>query len=178
MTSGTYTRGISIYNNTGELNLVLENCEISASYYALNVASANKKVNVSVKNSVLTGWCAAQTWSAGSKFVFEGCTLIGNNDKGYNAEGWNDYATFVINSDASGSELTFTSCRIEANQTTGNDQDLISIRPTGSKVTLDGCTYFANSAEIEDESLGDFLKIYSVAADLVLVIDGETIPIG
>ena len=41
------------------------------------------------------------------KATFENCTLIGNNDKTYNAEGWNDFATIVINEDAMNAELTF-----------------------------------------------------------------------
>ena len=172
--TGTYTRGVSVYGNT-DVTVVVDNSSVSANYYALNIASDNDSVDVVVKNTTLTGWCAFQTWSAGTKATFENCTLIGNNDKTYNADGWNDFATVVINSDASNTALTFKNCRIEANQTTGNKQYLLSVRADNAKVTLDGCTFFDNGTEIADEHLGQYLNIYH--ADLVLTIDGEVIAI-
>ena len=175
-TSGTYTRGISVYG-TQNVTIVVDNSSVSANYYALNIASANENVKVVVKNTTLTGWCAFQTWSAGTRATFENCTLIGLNDKTYNADGWNNFATIVINTDASNTDLTFKNCRIEANQTTGNKQYLMSVRASGAKVTMDGCTFFANGTEIADEDLGNYLNIYSVASDLVLTIDGSVIPI-
>ena len=175
-TTGTYTRGVSVYG-TQNVTIVADNSSVSANYYALNIASANDNVKAVIKNTTLTGWCAFQTWSAGTKATFENCTLIGNNDKGYNADGWNNFATVVINEGTTGVELTFNNCRIEANQTTGNKQYLLSVRASGAKVTLNNCTFFANEAEIADEDLGSYLNIYSAASDLVLTIDGEAIPI-
>ena len=176
-TSGTYTRGISVYG-TQNVTIVVDNSSVSANYYALNIASANENVKVVVKNTTLTGWCAFQTWSAGTKATFENCTLIGNNDKTYNADGWNNFATVVINENTTNVELTFKDCRIEANQTTGNNQYLMSVRASGAKVTMDGCTFFANGTEIADEDLGNYLNIYPEARDLVLTIDGSVITIG
>ena len=176
-TSGTYTRGISVYG-TQNVTIVVDNSSVSANYYAINIASANENVKVVVKNTTLTGWCAFQTWSAGTKATFENCTLIGNNDKTYNADGWNNFATVVINENTTNVELTFKDCRIEANQTTGNKQYLMSVRASGAKVTMDGCTFFANDTEIADDDLGNYLNIYPAASDLVLTIDGLVIPIG
>ena len=176
-TSGTYTRGISVYG-TQNVTIVVDNSSVSANYYALNIASANENVKVVVKNTTITGWCAFQTWSAGTRATFENCTLIGLNDKTYNADGWNNFATVVINENTTNVELTFKDCRIEANQTTGNKQYLMSVRASGAKVTMDGCTFFANGTEIADEDLGNYLNIYPVARDLVLTIDGSVIPIG
>ena len=172
--TGTYTRGVSVYANT-DVTIVVDNSSVSASYYALNIASENDNVDVVVKNSTIEGWCAFQTWSAVTKATFENCTLIGLNDKGYNADGWNDFATIVINQDTADVELTFKNCRIEANQTTGNDQNILSVRAHNAKVTFDGCTFFADGAEIADEDLGNYFGIYY--ADLVLTIDGEVIPL-
>ena len=170
-TTGAYTRGVSVYGNT-DVTIVADNSSVSANYYALNIASANDNVKAVIKNTTLTGWCAFQTWSAGTKATFENCTLIGNNDKTYNADGWNNFATVVINEDTTNVELSFKDCRIEANQTTGNKQYLMSVRASGAKVTMDGCTFFANGTEIADEDLGNYLNIYSMASDLVLTIDG------
>ena len=48
----------------------------------------------------------------------------------------------------------------------------MSVRASGAKVTMDGCTFFANGTEIADEELGNYLNIYSAASDLVLTING------
>lgn len=173
-TTGTYTRGVSVYG-TQNVTIVADNSSVSANYYALNIASANDNVKAVIKNTTLIGWCAFQTWSVGTKATFENCTLIGNNTFSYSS--WNNFATVVINEGTTNVELTFKNCRIEANQTTGNKQYLMSVRASGAKVTMDGCTFFANGTEIADEDLGNYLNIYSVASDLVLTIDGMVIPI-
>ena len=169
-TSGTYTRGISVYSNSN-VTIIADNSSISASYYALNIASENDNVNVVIKNTTLTGWCAFQTWSAGTRATFENCTLIGLNDKTYNADGWNNFATVVINKDTTNVELTFKDCRIEANQTTGNTQYLFSIRAAGAKITLDNCTYFANGTEIANADLRGYISLYPVASDALIIIE-------
>ena len=135
-TQGTYTRGISIYD-VPKVKVVMDNCSLSANYYAINLASAAPNAEIVVKNTTLTGWCAFQTHSPYSNVTFENCTLIGLNDKGFNADGWNDFATVVVNGysegnpdpdGAHGGTFTFKNCRIEANQTTGNTQYLLSVR--------------------------------------------------
>ena len=167
-------RCISIYGNNN-VELVLDDCTATANKYAINIAGSNTNVDVTIKNSEITGWCAFQTWSAGTKATFENCTLVGNNTFVYNADGWNNFATIVINTDAPNTELTFTNCRFEANQTTGNKQYLLSVRAPGAKVTLTGCSYYADRAEIED--LSPYLTVYPEATDLQLTIDGNLITI-
>ena len=176
-TSGTYTRGISAYNNSGKLYIELNNCELSANYYAMNIAGGNNDVEVVVRDSTLTGWCAAQSWSIGSKFTFENCILIGTNDKSYNADGWNNFATIVINADAKENEFTFNKCIFKANQTTGNKQYLMSVRSSGNKVTLEDCKYFADGSELTLDTAFNYFNLYSVAIDLILTIDGDIIPL-
>ena len=177
-TTGTYTRGVSVYGNT-DVTIVADNSSVSANYYALNIASANTNVKATIRNTTLTGWCAFQTFSAGTKATFENCTLIGNNDKTYNADGWNDFATVVINVDTTDVELTFKNCHIEANQTTGNKQYLISIRAAGAEVTMDGCTFFAGGTEIASDALKNYIDVYSPQADdFNMSIDGRTLTAG
>ena len=176
-TSGTYTRGVSVYDND-DITIVIDDCSLSANYYALNIAGANDNAEVVVKNSTIVGWAAFQTWSSGTKATFENCTIIGNNDKGYNADGWNDFATVVVNTDTTDVELTFKNCRIEANQTTGNNQYLLSIRSERTKVTFTNCTYFANGSEITGDALGNYVSVYSPeAVDFVFTVDGTVIPL-
>ena len=137
-TSGSYTRGISVYRNK-EVTISIDGCEISAYYYAINIASENEKVTLDVKNSTISGWAAFQTHSP-INATFENCTLNGLNDKGYNADGWNNFQTVVINEGGVGSNVTFNACTLTAKQTTGNRQYIFSMR---SKAVLDckNCTY-------------------------------------
>ena len=156
-TMGEYTRGISLYNNTEKINVIMDNCSVSANYYALNVASANKDVELTIKNTTITGWCAFQTHSPNLKVTFENCTLKGINDKTHNEAGWNNFATIVINGYTDGNpdpngahdcELTFKDCRIEAQQTTGNRQLLLSVRAKNTTVNVENCTFYYNGEQI------------------------------
>lgn len=174
-TSGSYPRGISAYANSGALKIVLDNCSVSAGHYPINIASDCLDVEVTVKGGTYKGYCAMQTHSPNTKVTFEGCTLIGDNV--FERDEWNRFATVVINTTAPGADLSFKNCRIEANNPTGNTQYLLSVRASGAKVTLDGCTYFQNGSEIEEEKLGSFLQVYPEVADLQLTIDGTQIPI-
>nr|WP_325302960.1 S-layer homology domain-containing protein [uncultured Dysosmobacter sp.] len=172
-TSGSYPRGISAYANSGALKIVLDNCSVSAGHYPINIASDCPDVEVTVKGGTYKGYCAMQTHSPNTKVTFEGCTLIGDNV--FERDEWNRFATVVINTTAPGADLSFKNCRIEANNPTGNTQYLLSVRASGAKVTLDGCTYFQNGTAIAEEKLGSFLQTYTT--DLELTIDGTLIPI-
>ena len=163
-TEGTYTRGIAFYNNSGKVRVVMDNCTASANYYAINVARNNKEIELTIKNSTITGWCAAQTWSANSKLTFENCTLTGVNDKEYNQDRWNDFATIVVNDEATGSELSFQNCRIEANQTTGNTQYFL-IQNAESTISFTGCTFVIDGQEIAKDQVMSHVEWASNYAD-------------
>ena len=135
----------------------MDDCSLSANYYALNVASANEKVEAVIRNTVLTGWCAFQTHSPYTNVTFENCTLKGINDKPYNADGWNEFATIVINGYTEGNPdpqgahdctITFRNCRIEATQTTDNRQLLLSVRALNTTINAENCTFFVDGVQI------------------------------
>ena len=149
-TEGTNTRGIAFYNNSGKVRVDIDKCDISAAYYAVNVAGKNADIALDIKNSKIDGWCAYQTWSAGSKATFDSCILTGINDKKYNADGWNNFATIVINEDATDSTITFKDCTINANQTTGNNQYFASVR-TVATLTFENCKFLKDGKEITDK---------------------------
>ena len=174
-TTGTYTRGISLYD-TKDVTLIMDDCTLSANYYALNVASANDHVKVVVRNSEITGWAAFQTHSPYADITFENCTLKGINDKSYNADGWNGFATIVVNTYSDGNPdpdgahdctLTFKNCRIEATQTTGNAQYLLSIRAKNITVNAENCTFFIDGEQIPStlESVAPHISVYEEALD-------------
>ena len=166
-TAGTNTRGISFYNNSGKVRVVMDNCSVSANYYAVNVAGLNKDIEITIRNSTITGWCAAQTWSEKSKLTFENCTITGINDKTYNEAGWNNFATIVVNSDAAGSVLNFKNCQIVATQTTGNVQYFLSLR-AACEVTLDNCSFVKDGVVVSED---DFkANVQTWTPDCVLTI--------
>ena len=178
-TTGTYTRGISLYKNSEPVTLIMDNCSASANYYAINLASANANVKVVVRNSEITGWCAFQTHSPNADITFENCTLKGINDKDYNAEGWNDFATIVINGYTDGNPdpggahnctLTFKDCRIEATQTTGNHQRLFSVRAMGTVINLENCTFYVDGTQIDANDIGSYIGVSSeeIAESLII----------
>lgn len=167
-TTGSYTRGISIYD-AKKVKLVMDNCSLSANYYALNVASASDEAEVVIRNSTLSGWCAFQTHSPNANVTFENCTLVGLNDKGYNAEGWNDFATVVINEFSEGNPdpegahdgtFTFKNCRIEANQTTGNKQYFLSVRAKNTTLIAENCTFYVDGERISQDKVPDYVAVY------------------
>ena len=172
-TQGTYTRGISIYD-VPKVKVVMDNCSLSANYYAINLASAAPNAEIVVKNTTLTGWCAFQTHSPYSNVTFENCTLIGLNDKGFNADGWNDFATVVVNGysegnpdpdGAHGGTFTFKNCRIEANQTTGNTQYLLSVRAKNTTLIAENCSFYVDGTEISIEDVPNYVSVYPEVID-------------
>ena len=175
-TSGSYTRGISFYNNSAKVTLVMDGCTASANYYALNVASNTPNLDLIIRNSEITGWCAFQTHSPNVNVTFDNCTLVGLNDKTYNADGWNDFATIVVNEGSNGNNdpagahnctLTFRNCRIEANQTTGNQQFLFSIRTTNTTVNVENCTFYVDGQQIPatKSDLEPYISVFPAAED-------------
>ena len=165
--AGVYTRGMSFYGNA-DVRLTLDACSVSASSYALNVASENENVELTVKNTVLDGWCAFQTWSPSTRATFENCTLIGTNDK--SEGGSNGFSTVVINEDAGGSAIEFSNCRIEAVETNSNEQTLLSIRSNDNTITCQGCTFVYNGEVVDSEHAP--INLSANLSGNKLIIDG------
>lgn len=147
---GTLKRGISLYGNEGEVTLNLDNVTMTdVAYYAINVASNNTTPVINVTDSSIEGWCSFQTWSAGTTATFDNCTLVGVNDKTYNAAGWNNFSTLVVNTSAMDSTITLKDCTIEANQTTGNVQKIIDFRTTGGTLNVNNSTMKMNGETVD-----------------------------
>ena len=167
-TTGTYTRGISVWEAAEEVTIVMDGCSLGANYYAINSAFGNDKITAVIRNSTITGWAVLNTHSPYANLTFENCTLIGNNDKPYNADGWNGFATFVFdnasgNPDPNGAHdctLTFKDCRIEANSLTGNAQYFFSIRAINTTINAENCTFVKNGEVLT--SLDDITSNISV----------------
>lgn len=135
-------RGISAYDAEGvEINVV--NSEVQASMYSINVASNCPGAVVNVKDSSMaSGWCGVQTWSANTTINIEGSTVSGLNDKTYNADGWNNFSTIVVNEPATNSVINIKDSKVVAIATTGNKQDFMSFRSENTTVNLAGEVVF------------------------------------
>ena len=155
-------RGISAYGSSN-VKLIINNCDIWANYYAINVASNNTNFELEAVNSTYsTGWCAVQSWSANAKFTFTNCTLKGINDKSYNSEGWNNFGTVVINGAASNNTFTFDNCRLEAKQTTGNKQWIFSFRADNTTINMNNnSVVYKDDVKLNDN---DLITLYANGA--------------
>lgn len=146
-TGATYTRGISFYK-VANASLTVSGGSISANYYAINIASECPNFILNASNSnVSAGWCAYQTWSENTKATFTDCILQGTNDKSYNADGWNNFATIVYNEDLTSTELNLNNCTIKSivvpnAEGNANKQYYMSIRSPGAVINVDNCTFY------------------------------------
>lgn len=177
-----YSRGISIYNANGQLNII--NSEIMAGHYAINLANYSS-FDIQISSSTITGWAALNIWGYNHNIYAENSVFNGINDKGYNADGWNDFATIVFEADTTGKENVFSSycsakfenCIFTATQTTGNGQALIgmwgyegseeSIKSGSNYAELNNCTFVTYE--------GCPYKFYDFGQNNKLVIDGNKV---
>lgn len=61
-TTGSYTRGLNV--GQPKTNLVVDNCEVSTKYYALNVISTADDADIKIIESKFSGWAALNLWSS------------------------------------------------------------------------------------------------------------------
>ena len=173
-TTGTYTRGLSAWKANGNVNITLDNVKLTSNYYALNIAGENTDVDVNITNSTLEGWCALQTWSNDTKFTIRNSVLRGINDKSYNADGWNDFSTIVVNEDVFGTQIDIFDSEILAKTENGNFQSLFSIRAAGNALNLSDCTLSAEgSHRIGESTTEEQYCSYNVVDGSTLKIDGN-----
>ena len=68
--------------------------------------------------------------------------------------------------------LTFKNCRIEATQTTGNEQYLLSVRAMGTVINVENCTFYIDGEQIDStlEAVAPHIGVTSqeIAEDLTV----------
>ena len=151
-------RGISVYGNS-DVNIVIDNCTISANHYPLYISGENKKVNVTVRNSTLSGYCGIDICSP-TTATFENCTLTGINQ--WPTGGSNDYEVIGIDSYAQNTSLTFKNCVIAAVEQNTAAEYLLGRYSDSSTVTFDGCTFYHNGTQVSNDSLNDYINGYDM----------------
>ena len=144
-------RGIQVNGGMKGITLSVDNVELAnMSYYAVNICN-DVTVDLSITNSKITGWGAINLWSAKYNVYIANSELNGVNDKTYNAAGWNDFGTLVLEGDTTGattegsSELNVkvVNTKITGSQTKGNRQYLVLFNDNSAAniVNLNGCTF-------------------------------------
>ena len=151
-------RGISFDNSSSNSSLLLDNCTVSAPFYAINIVPGVEKLTITIKDgTVAAGWAAINSYSNNSKFIIENSTLKGLNDKGESS--WNDFATIVFdgnglkNSDNIGvyginNVLNISNSTIYASSESDNNQAWLALQYGAQNNTI--C--LDNKVTIIDES--------------------------
>ena len=148
--SGTQ-RGIQVDGGITGVTLKMERITLGGiSYYGINICNG-AGVDITLSDSAVTAWGALNLWSADYAVRVYNSRLNGINDKTYNAAGWNDFATVVLEGDTTGKttdrssiiDVTLVNTVISATQTTGNRQQLIGFNTgaTGNTLTMNGCRF-------------------------------------
>ncbi len=137
------SRAVSFTSAT-DITLNLENCDLSAQYYCINIGVYNTGTVINAEDSDIAGWCAVQTWSPDVTATFDNCVLTGHNFTTNPAS--NTFATIVINADsedqASDTAWTFNDCTITATTANTSVQHLFRIGAPAdnTNITLNGST--------------------------------------
>ena len=123
-------RAVQVDSSKTNVSLTIDSCNLFATTYTINVCNYSE-VAIDIDNTTAVGWGALNLWGADYTVNVNNSTLIGNNDKPYNAEGWNDFATVILEGDTTGATdqhaegcvVNLNNCVIEANvETAGNHQ--------------------------------------------------------
>lgn len=175
------TRGISAYK-TQSVVLNLENAYVSASCYAVNIASENTDLILNVKNSRLEGWCAFQLWSP-AKVNVTGSELIGTNQ--YTPDNVYSFATIVVNQCSVASKIIVTNSIIKAisHESKNTPQEILSIQninntgsqayPSGNEIAFTDCTVSAEGSWKEDDKTFDLKPMYTAVGNNTIGINGK-----
>ncbi len=174
-------RGVQVnYLEGGEWNyatVIIDHCTITKmTYYAINLCS-NTTVDLQITNSFVSGWAAINAYGTGNKITVKNSFLKGINDKGYNKDGWNDFATICLEGDTTYQTdahsadyiVLIEDSTIIASQTTGNKQRAVGFngQSVASTVTLKNCTisYPDNSELYYDNGLGNKLVVINATVN-------------
>ncbi|MBE5731802.1 MAG: hypothetical protein E7353_02100 [Clostridiales bacterium] len=158
---GVGARVLSMHNNTGDVNVVLENCTIDARHYPINIGGGNTgNVTVTIKNCTITGYSALNVWS-NCTINIEDSTLIGENyniyGTGVNA-GINNFATIAINDDASNVVLNIKDSSVKSLCNEGGAIQYhfyVSDDNGGATANLTNVKFFTNDVEGAETFLAD-----------------------
>jgi hypothetical protein len=150
-------RGISLYNTT-DVELTINECQLSATHYPINLASGNNGTIVTVNSSKVSGYCALNIWSNGATINVNDSELVGTS-KTPNEK----FGTIVLNGGAwdvnniglkpgdtgQNNTLNFKNTKIVAAVEAGTEI-LLLVRDSsaGNVINLEGCELVHNEGSL------------------------------
>lgn len=153
-------RGLQVQSKG--VSLLLDNVEVTAYNYALNLTGTSGNLNIVVKNSTLKGWAAINCFSSYSELSVENSTLIGENNfanetfntitidgAGIDDEETNDNG-YLVGTTGIGNKLVFKDCTIKAINNTGKGQYILGVQFGAliNDIKFESCNF-----EYNDESV-------------------------
>ena len=139
--TSSYSRGLNVWSDGEEVEVTVSGGNIHAGHYAVNIPTSNH-VTINLRDATIaSGWAAINVWGSNNTVNATNCTLRGTNDKTYNEQGWNNFATIAFNNDNVGCTVSLQRCNIIAEATTGNKQYAIRMYTGGNNIHIDDdCT--------------------------------------
>ncbi|MBQ7171426.1 MAG: hypothetical protein IJR89_04010 [Clostridia bacterium] len=187
--AGNTERAVQVDSDKDSVRLTLDHVTAAATYYTVNICGSVDDLELNVTNCTLTGWGVINLWGDNGTVSVSNSTLIGINDKSYNAEGWNDFGVIIMEGDTTGQttehsvdyNVTVTNCNITANSTTGNRQFVVlhNNPSANNNLALDGCTITLGNENCHfylDQSVQSATKIRATYMEGTL--DVPTLPDG
>lgn len=180
--TSAYSRGISFsYLNGANVNVT--DSTVKAGYYALNFTANNENVTIRFQNATIEGWAALNCYANNSTFVFENCTLSGQNT---HSGPTNNFSILVLDGNningtaetagryGSGNTLTFNNCDFLAKTSTENDEYILSFQygACNNTVNFNSCTF-----NYQPQDKRTFITTTEDATGNRVFMDGEEIPL-
>ena len=163
-------RCVSFDDIASNANVLFDNCELSASFYCINVAPGPQNLNVTLRNAtVAAGWAAINCYANNSTFTVENSTLKGLNDKSESS--WNNFATIVFDGNGlynvanigkygTGNTLNITNSVIYASSESTNNQAWLALQYGAQRnmVKVDDATRIIDDSDADQTNNISILK--------------------
>lgn len=147
-------RCISLFSTT-DVELTVNECQLSATHYPINLASGNNGTIVNVNSSKVTGYCAFNIWSNGATINVNDSELVGENKTNnerfgtivINGGAWDvDNLGLTPGSTGQNNTLNFKNTKVVAKAELGGTEILLLVRDSsaGNTITFEGCDLVYN----------------------------------
>ena len=180
LTGANAERAIQADPDVAGVTFNINNCDMAANSYAINLCLGADNTTVNITNSNITSWAVLNVWSSQTTINVTGSNLTGINPHTGSTD---NFATLVINRGVKDSVVNITNSTVKAITQKGNYQKIINIQdgdhsntsdpssPTGNVVTFTGCT-FETEGTLNDGT--PLQPMYYAKGGNTLVMDGKT----
>lgn len=164
----TYSRGITPYGGTGDVITLRNNSSIRGVYYPLNLRGDNSTINI--ENSILEGYGTINARTTNSTYNIKNSTLTGRN---YYSGSSSDFATVVLNEEATGNRLNFDGSTITNVMTNSCREYLGSVKGANNTFNFTGSPSRLTDTKKDDPQMRLPYLIQVSSRDVNPTITGE-----